>query len=182
MASSLFGGVAVPYVPVCVDASSYQPGILKLLERIRPTWKQETVEFKIFYGGFTNCLIGVKSGEEDMLLVRVYGRNTEKFINRESEIKNLVYLNKHVGTPPVYAHFDNGICYGYAKGRHLALNEFYDKTMGHRIAKELARMHAVPLPAADANRPLLDTVYFNSWLDELPATLETDEKTARYVC
>ena len=181
MASNVFGGVVVTYVSLCVDVSSYRPGILKLLEHIRPTWKEETIEFKVFEGGFTNCLVGVKSGEEDMLLVRVYGRNTEKFINRESEIKNLVYLNKHIGTPPVYAHFDNGLCYGYAEGRHLALDELYDKTMGRRIAKELAKMHAIPLPAEDTNKALLDTVYFNSWLDEIPAVLETEEKTARYV-
>jgi len=181
MASNVFGGVAVPYMPLCVDVSSYRPGILKLVERIRPTWKEETVEFKVFEGGFTNCLVGVKCGEEDMLLVRVYGRNTEKFINRELEIKNLVFLNKHIGTPPVYAHFDNGLCYGYAIGRHLALDELHDKTMGRRIAKELAKMHTIPLPAEDTGKALLDTVYFNGWLDEIPATLETEEKTSRYV-
>ncbi|XP_065910838.1 probable ethanolamine kinase isoform X2 [Dysidea avara] len=134
----------------------------------------------MFEGGLTNCLVGVKYGEEeDMLLVRVYGRNTEKFINRESEIKNLVYLNKHIGTPPVYAHFDNGLCYGYAKGRQLELYEVRDEVMGRRIARQMARMHSLPLPDEDLKQPLLFSSFLNTWLDEIPKALETEARTAR---
>ena len=173
--------VVVPYVSItiCIGSSLYQSGILKVLELVRPQWKQDTVKFQVFEGGLTNCLFGVKSGEEDMVLVRVYGRNTEKFINRESEIKNLVFLNKHIGTPPVYAHFDNGLCYGYAKGRQLELFELRDKVMGRRIARQMARMHAVPLPVEDLKRPLLFSSFLNTWLDKIPKDLETDTKTAR---
>ena len=178
--SSKFAEVA--YIPLRIDASLYQSGILEVLELVRPQWKHDTVKFKEFKGGLTNLIVGVKSGEEDILLIRVYGRNTEKFINRESEIKNLVYLNKHIGTPPVYAHFDNGLCYGYVKGAPLELNDLYDKMMMRRIARELARIHALPLPAEDANKPLLYDVFFTGWLNELPKSLETEARTARCVC
>ena len=173
--------VVVPYVSVCIDCSLYESGILKVLELIRPKWKHDALKFKEFEGGLTNRIVGVKSGEEDMLLVRVYGRNTEKFINRESEIKNLVYLNKHLGTPPVYAYFDNGICYGYAKGRQLELHEVRDTVMGRRIARQMARMHAVPLAAEDLKCPLLFSSFLNTWLKEIPEVLETEVKTARCV-
>jgi len=169
----------VSYLPLSIDAGCYQPGILKLLKLIRPQWKQDALKFKEFEGGLTNRIIGVKSGEEDMLLVRVYGRNTEKFINRESEIKNLVYLNKHLGTPPVYAHFDNGLCYGYVMGTPLVLSDLYDKIMMRRIARELARIHALPLPTEETNRPLLHDVFFTGWLSEVPESLETEVRTAR---
>ncbi|XP_065910835.1 probable ethanolamine kinase isoform X1 [Dysidea avara] len=172
-------GFVIPHVSLCIDASCYRPGILKLLATIRPEWKHDTVKLKEFEGGLTNCLVGVKSGEEDMLLVRIYGRNTEKFINRESEIKNLVYLNKHIGTPPVYAHFDNGLCYGYVKGTPLELNDLYDKMMMRRIARELARIHALPSPDQDPEHTVLYGSFFSSWLTEIPESLETDIRTRR---
>jgi len=171
--------VVVPYVSICIDVSLYQSGILKVLELVRPQWKHDTVKFIEFGEGRTNRIYGVRSGEEDMVLVRVYGRNTEKFINRQLEIKNLVFLNKHIGTPPVYAHFDNGLCYGYAKGRQLELFELRDKVMGRRIARQMARMHAVPLPFEDLKHPLLFSSFLNTWLDEIPKDLETEAKTAR---
>jgi len=175
------GCFVVPHVSLCIDASSYRPGILKLLAAVRPGWKHDTVKFKEFEGGLTNCLVGVKSGEEDMILVRVYGRNTEKFINRESEIKNLVFLNKHIGTPPVYAHFDNGLCYGYVKGTPLELNNLYDKMMMRRIAKELARIHTLPSLYQDPEHTVLYASFFSSWLNEIPENLENDVRTRRYI-
>ena len=180
MSDEIPNGFIVPHVSLCIDASSYRPGVLKLLASVRPEWNRDTVKFREFEGGLTNCLVGVKSGEEDMLLIRVYGRNTEKFIDRESEIRNLVYLNKHIGTPPVYAHFDNGLCYGYVKGTPLELNDLYDKMMMRRIAKELARIHALPSPDQDPENTVLYGSFFSRWLTEIPECLETDVRTGRY--
>ena len=112
----------------------------------------------------------------------LYGRNTEKIINRDSEVRNLVKLNECLGTPPVYARFENGLCYGFAKGRPLDLFEVSELSMARRIAKEMARMHAIPLSAEDIRQPLLYSVFFSSWIDEIPESLDTEEKTARCVC
>ena len=75
-------------VSVCVDAIHYRPEIIELLKRVRPAWHEESVEFKVFEGGQTNCLVSVNCVDEDMLLVRIYGRNTEKIINRDLEVRN----------------------------------------------------------------------------------------------
>ena len=188
MASSVLNGIsngiAIPHLSICVDAVRYRPGIIKLLERVRPAWNEGSVKFKVFEGGLTNSLVGVNCGEEDMLLVRIYGRNTEKIINRDSEVRNLVRLHKYVGGPPVFARFDNGLCYGFAKGRPLELHEMSDHAMAHRIAKEKARMHAIPLSDEDIKTPLLYNVFFSKWIDEIPETLDTEEQTARsvYLC
>lgn len=46
---------------------------------------------KMFKDGITNKLIGVylENLEESTILVRIYGENTEKIIDREAEIKNI---------------------------------------------------------------------------------------------
>ena len=180
---SMANGTAIPYLSVCVDAFRYRPGILRLLELVRPAWNEDGVKFKVFEGGLTNFLVGVNCGEEeDMLLVRIYGKNTEKIINRESEVQNLVKLNKFLGTPPVYARFNNGLCYGFTKGRQVDLDELYDLPMARRIAREMAKMHTISLSAEDIKQPLLYSVFFSSWIDEIPETLDTEEKTTRCVC
>ena len=53
------------------------PELLKLLEQVRPAWNEGNVKLKVFEGGLTNSLVGVSCGDEDMLLVRIYGCNTE---------------------------------------------------------------------------------------------------------
>ena len=182
MASTVVNDFFVPHFAMRVDAESYRSGIIKLLEQVRPLWNEGSVKFKVFTGGLTNSLVGVNCNDDDMLLVRVYGRNTDKIINRDSEVHNLVKLNKYLGTPSVYARFDNGLCYGYAKGRAVELLEMSDLSMARRIANEMARMHAIPLSAEDIKKPLLYSVFFSGWIDEIPENLDTAEKTARCVC
>ena len=182
MASSIFDGISIPYLSICVDKVRYRPGIIKLLERVRPTWNEGNVKFKVFEGGYTNSLVGVNYGDEDMILFRIYGKNTEKIINRDSEVRNLVKLHRCLGTPPVYARFDNGLCYGFAKGRAIELHEMSDLPMAHRIAREMARMHTIHLSDEDIKQPLLYSVFFSDWIDEIPETLDTEEKTTRCVC
>ena len=182
MVSTGLNGVSIPHLSICVDPINYHQGIVKLLEVVRPTWNEGGVKLKVFEGGLTNTLVGVKCGDEDMVLVRIYGRNTDKIISRDSEVRNLVKLNKYLGTPPVYARFDNGLCYGFAKGRPVELLETSELSMARRIAKEMARMHAIPLSAEDIEKPLLYRVLFSGWIDEIPESLDTAEKTARCVC
>ena len=179
MVSSVFNGISIPYLSICVDTVRYRPGIIKLLEQVRPTWNKGSVKFRVFEGGLTNRIVGVNCSDEDMILVRIYGRNTEKIINRDSEVRNLVTLHRYLGNPPVYARFHNGLCYGFAKGRPIQLHELNDLSMARRIARESARMHSIPLSAEDTKQPLLYSVFFSAWVDEIPETLDTEEKTAR---
>lgn len=47
--------------------------------------------FQIFTSGKTNKLIGIWYADHytDMVLVRIYGNNTELLVNRKNEIKNI---------------------------------------------------------------------------------------------
>ena len=98
---------------------------------------------------------------------------TRRLSNRDSEVRNLVRLHKYLGSPPVFARFDNGLCYGFAKGRSLELHEMSELTMARRIAKEKARM----LSDEDIKKPLLYNVFFSKWIDEIPEALDTEENS-----
>ena len=155
--------ISMSHISIWVDAVRYRPGIIKLLKQVRPAWNEGSVKLKVFEGGLTNSLVGVNCGDEDMLLVRIYGCNTE-IINRHSEVRNLVRLRKCLGSPSVFPRFDNGLCYGFAKGRLFELHKMSELTMARRIAKEKALLH---------------NVFFSKWIDEIPEALDVEEKTAR---
>ena len=67
----------------------------------------------------------------------------------------------------MYARFENGLCYGFSKGRTLQLFEMSDLSMVQRIAKEMARMHAMPLSAelsAEDECLLLLMKFLKTWI------------------
>ena len=85
--------------------------VLQVVYKIRPQWPAEKIRHSVFFfivassdlqqlmfqilqmfkDGITNKLIGVylENLEESTILVRIYGENTEKIIDREAEIKNI---------------------------------------------------------------------------------------------
>jgi thiamine kinase-like enzyme len=73
---------------------------------------------KIFSGGISNSLIGIyyNENEDDMVLMKVYGRNTDKFIDRKAELRSMELFNKRGCGSKIYAAFKNGIAYAHIPG------------------------------------------------------------------
>ena len=92
-----------------------------------------SVSFQVFTDGFSNRLAGCKlksdTTDQDMILVRVYGENSEKFVDREQEIKNLKLFHKAGCGRPFYCRFNNGMCYGFAPGSCLTAEQLRDPKM-----------------------------------------------------
>lgn len=53
------------------------------------------------------------------LLVRLYGRMTELYVNREREVEMFQLLHSHGCGPQIYCTFQNGICYEFVPGTVL---------------------------------------------------------------
>ena len=51
-----------------------------------------------------------------MVLVRVYGEETERIIDRNIEMLNMRLLHAAGCSEPLYCKFSNGICYGFSPG------------------------------------------------------------------
>ena len=60
-ASSVFNGISMSHISIWVDAIRYHPGIIQLLERVRPAWNEGSVKFKVFEGGLTIDSKGARS-------------------------------------------------------------------------------------------------------------------------
>ncbi|XP_074706164.1 ethanolamine kinase 2 isoform X2 [Strix aluco] len=140
------GGVpAVPHLGIAVDEGDVLPGALRLMRELRPGWEPARVKTKLFTDGITNKLVACYTDEDmaDAVLVRVYGRKTELFVDRETELRNFQVLRAHGCAPDLYCAFHNGLCYQFLPGIALGPDHVRDPHIFRLVAQEMARVHAI---------------------------------------
>lgn len=134
----------IPHLPIFVEDDGIENGSRIILKLIRPDWDLEKIRYKLFTDGITNKLIGLfddSRPENDGVLVRVYGKNTEKIIDRKAEFENFKFLYRAGIAPDLYATFDNGMVYKYIKGETLTTTSVRDPSIYRIVAKTMARFH-----------------------------------------
>lgn len=130
---------------VLVDEGDVLPGALRLMRELRPSWEPARVKTKLFTDGITNKLVACYTDEDmaDAVLVRVYGRKTELFVDRETELRNFQVLRAHGCAPDLYCAFQNGLCYEFLPGIALGPDHVRDPRIFRLVAQEMARVHAI---------------------------------------
>ncbi|XP_053362551.1 ethanolamine kinase 1 [Clarias gariepinus] len=144
------------HLDVCLDELTPQPGIIQLLKTLRPQWRAEDLQLKVFTEGITNQLLGCSvSTDTAVVLVRVFGRATELFINRQKELEMLKLLHSHGCGPKLYCSFHNGICYEFLKG--VALDDvLVRQPLVYRlVAGELGKLHSIKPTSISSVEPVL---------------------------
>uniref|UniRef100_A0A8D0FYZ6 ethanolamine kinase n=1 Tax=Sphenodon punctatus TaxID=8508 RepID=A0A8D0FYZ6_SPHPU len=136
---------AVRCLSIAVDENNVLPGALQLIRELRPRWETERVKTKLFTDGITNKLMACYTQEDmmDAVLVRVYGRKTELFVDRENELKNFLVLRAHDCAPKLYCTFQNGLCYEFIPGMALGPEHVREPQIFRLVAQEMAKMHAI---------------------------------------
>ncbi|CAH2221260.1 ethanolamine kinase 2 isoform X2 [Pelobates cultripes] len=106
---------------ISVDEQNVIPGALRLIHELRPDWNPQDVQTKLFTDGLTNKLLAcfVDAKMDDAVLVRIYGKRTELFVNREDEVTSFQLLGAHGCAPALYCTFQNGLCYQFMRGLAL---------------------------------------------------------------
>ncbi|KAI9016359.1 kinase-like domain-containing protein [Phycomyces nitens] len=162
---------ATPYIDIEVLISDLFEGAFKVISGVFPTWKRQDIKFVQCKDGITNQLVKVTHQPTDMsVLVRAYGKGSEKIIDRKQEIVNIVTLSTQKMCPPLYGRFRNGLVYGYIKGRVASVEDLGRPKTAKWIAQRLAKWHQVQL---DTNKQgpkreqtLWDTMW--NWLEQVP--------------
>ena len=110
---------------ICINGEteeSLKNGAAQIVSLVKPAWKNEDFQYKIFTDGISNKLIGVYVGNvkfpnmAEMVLVRVYGAKTELIIDRNAEVRNMTVLNQVGCGCELYAQFANGLAYEFLHG------------------------------------------------------------------
>lgn len=117
------------------------------------------IYIQVFTDGTTNKLIGCcipkHSDDNDeislenddnmyhynVILIRIYGKNTEVLIDRKKEISNFKLLHKYGFAPQLLATFTNGLAYEYSDGKPLSKTKIYEEHVWLQVAKRMAEMH-----------------------------------------
>ena len=161
------GDMAVPHKNITIndlDAGK------EIVASLRPTWS--AIKCKVFDAGITNKLFGYidesSTDKNEMILLRIYGKNTSCIIDRKRELETHLKLNKSGFASPVYCTIDNGYLYGFIDGNTLTAETVRDATIAPIIAKSIAKMHcSVPITS---NEPIFYSTLC-SWLAQLPDDL-----------
>ncbi|XP_028306084.1 ethanolamine kinase 2 [Gouania willdenowi] len=153
-------GVENHYFHVDIHVDGTKKGILDLLSRIRPEWKTEDIQMKTFTEGITNQLIGCYVGshlESECILVRLYGKMTELYVNRDQEVEMFQILYAHGCGPQIYCSFQNGICYEFVKGTVLDDQLLRQPSIYRLIAAEMGKIHSIQPKCGQPVEPVLWT-------------------------
>lgn len=148
------------HVDLLIDEYEPRRGILDLLSRLRPLWKAQDVQMKKFTEGITNQLIGCHVAslqEPGCVLVRLYGRMTELFVNRDREVEMFQVFHAHGCGPQIYCSFQNGICYEFVRGTVLDDELLRQPSIYRLIAAEMGRIHSIQPECGRPVEPLLWT-------------------------
>jgi len=137
----------VPRLSVTVDEKNFRLGALEILKTVRPSWTTngvDKIKSKVFTDGLSNKMVGfyLEGNREDTVIVKVFGSNTGKLIDREAEIETMRILHERKCGAQLYATFSNGICYEYMNGEILDVKDCWDPAIWPLITAEMAKLHS----------------------------------------
>ncbi|KAK9842050.1 hypothetical protein WJX81_006195 [Elliptochloris bilobata] len=148
-----------------------------------PGWKSlphEAIKHTVIEGGITNLLWKVLPPKESGLgavVVRVFGEETNRLINRDRELRLVLQLNEAGFGARVLGTFDNGRIEAWLEMRPLTSEQMTAPAMAQRVARRLRAFHRAPVaPEPDTGREpqLFQTI--TSWLDMAKALRYLDEQ------
>ncbi|XP_075709845.1 ethanolamine kinase 2 isoform X2 [Rhinoderma darwinii] len=122
---------------ISVDEQNVIPGALSLIRELRPDWDLRHVQTKLFTDGITNKLLAcyLDTSMKDAVLVRVYGKRTELFVDRKDEVTSFEMLRAHGCAPELYCTFQNGLCYEFMRGLALGPEHVCQPHILRRLAE-----------------------------------------------
>ncbi|UJR20447.1 hypothetical protein I4U23_023576 [Adineta vaga] len=125
--------------------------IYPLIKSIRPDWTLSNTRLVTFTEGLTNTILGLfdirtPADDSNALVIKIYGLQTELFIDRQAEIKAMTKFYEHGVFPQrVLIQFTNGVIYEYASGQTCTRDNVRDEHISRLVAIKLAQLHNVTI-------------------------------------
>mmetsp|Transcript_2213 Transcript_2213/g.5143 ORF Transcript_2213/g.5143 Transcript_2213/m.5143 type:complete len:346 (+) Transcript_2213:22-1059(+) len=157
-----------------LDASPSQIlALCRKLPHLKDAAEGQILEPKVLSGGITNVLYCVPS-PLGSVVVRIFGNDTEKLIDRGNELRLITYLTQFSVGPCVYGTFNNGRFEMFFEGKTLEPADMRETSVYKMTASELARMHRVPIVSPwEKKCALWDN--FDKWFSQVSTISFSDE-------
>jgi ethanolamine kinase len=175
----IYGAFEIIFINQTIHFDSHERDIERALSVVDASIDLRTIRFQIFTGGITNQVIWVKIPGRNGYVFRLYGDDTDKFIDREREIINNQTASNAGVSPGVVFIFANGVCLEYAPGSPMTREGFADFNKAAEIARTMAKMHVRAICPSGDNLPILQTTFFNTWLQVIPDELDSESKSQK---
>lgn len=117
---------------------------------------------------------------DDVILIRIYGQNTDLLIDRKAETRNIRLLHEYGFAPRLYATFSNGLAYEYMPGDILNVDTCKSPEVFPLIARMMANIHRVECGPNVPKTPCL-WEKLQLFLDLVPKAYDDADKQARFV-
>lgn len=170
------------HLDITINENDIIIGAKDIIKRIRPSWPLQQLHFKAFTDGRTNKLVGVwcPGHYTDMVLIRVFGNNSDLLIDRESEIKNIRILNKVGYTHCIYATFNNGFAYEFLEGETLTTETVKNPKVYPLIAKRMAEMHSLEFENESVSKEAFIWEKMKKFMQIMPKRFSDPLKQAKF--
>ncbi|KAJ8299001.1 hypothetical protein KUTeg_023061 [Tegillarca granosa] len=168
-------------IPIEIDENNINESALKVLEILRPSWDKDKIKFKRFNEGIMNILTGCYLDgkfDEDVVLIRVYGKNTELTVDRQAENEVIRMLSKKGLCNDLYATLCNGTVYGFVHGETLDQDTVKDENIAKLIAKEMVKIHSIKPKGSYPKSVFLEKLY--DWIKHVPDSFDDPEVQRRF--
>ncbi|KAF2074161.1 hypothetical protein CYY_004532 [Polysphondylium violaceum] len=136
---------------------------------------KEEITFKSMVGGVTNTLFKSSfitgQGNNKSVIIRLYGKGSEQFIDRKQEAYIQYLLSKNGVGPQFYGTFNNGCVYGYVEGDQLQLEDLESKFILDMIGDQVARWHSLDFKL---NKTPMMVSNIHSWIQTTEALVCTN--------
>ncbi|CAF4298063.1 unnamed protein product, partial [Adineta steineri] len=109
---------------VTLSYSNITNEIYPLIKSIRSDWTSSNTRLVTFTEGLTNIILGIfdnrtPDDDSNALIIKIYGIQTELFIDRQAEINAMIKFHEHgVFSQRVLIQFNNGIIYEFASDKN----------------------------------------------------------------
>ncbi|XP_055327537.1 ethanolamine kinase 1-like isoform X2 [Paramacrobiotus metropolitanus] len=143
------------YCSYSFDLDNVDGSAKKVVENLRPDLvehlKKSSLKVQELSGGISNRLllvdllsdVNLPKKERDRILIRVYGEETDKIIDRQAEVRTLITLQENQCAGRLYGVFDNGMCYEHVPGQTLTADSIRDPHISRLIVREIVRLHCI---------------------------------------
>ncbi|KAL9099508.1 MAG: hypothetical protein Q9163_005004 [Psora crenata] len=147
--------IAISYDEANSDASARD-----LVYQVHPNWITDPgpVKIKRFTEGIMNTLLKITKespgrsdfqNDKEAVLLRVYGKNLEVLVDRDTEAKTYALLAERALAPPLLVRFNNGLLYAFLPGRVCTPQDLLKEPVWRAVAVRLGEWHArLPLPSS----------------------------------
>ncbi len=119
--------------------------VVEAVRRVIPAWSgalTSDVDVRALTGGITNTMYLLTWNNEEKVIVRLFGKNTEVLINRDTENSLFAALSGlDMGCPTFFGLFTNGRVEGYLNARSITPKEMREPYVYLRVGAAAGRFH-----------------------------------------